>query len=118
MHEMSYVVRFVNQALETAKEHHAGRVLSLHVDVGEMTGIEDEFLQRYYVTACKGTILEGSSLTITHIPIRAVCDNCQCEYHPDKEHDYLCPSCHSGRCHITEGRGATLRQIKMESEDE
>lgn len=118
MHEMSYVVRFVNQALAIAEERHAQKVLSLSLDIGDMTGIEDHYLIKYYETASKGTILEGSSLDITHTPIEALCDDCGTSYHPDKEHDYLCPSCKSGMCHITKGRGVQIRQVKMITPDD
>ena len=117
MHEMSYVVRFVNQALTVANERHASRVTGLVLDIGEMTGIEDDYLRRYYTTAAKGTLLENSTLEIHHVPITAKCDTCGLTYHPSKEHDYLCPDCHSGICHITRGRGAVLRQVKLLTDD-
>ena len=47
MHEMSYVVRFVNLALQKAQENRAVRVRSLTVSVGEMTDIVPEYLHKY-----------------------------------------------------------------------
>ena len=48
MHEMSYVVRLVNQALDIKKEQ-AGKVTRLFVSVGEMTGVLPEYLYKYYL---------------------------------------------------------------------
>ena len=115
MHEMSYVVRIVNQAIQTAEEKQACQVLSVSVVIGEMTGIEEDYLQRYYKTACQGTILENSLLRSRYIPVRAKCDDCGNSYHPDREHDYLCPVCRSARSHITEGRGVILQQVELET---
>lgn len=44
MHEMSFCIKLVNLAIETAQREQAKRVEELSVLVGEMTGIVDQLL--------------------------------------------------------------------------
>ena len=113
MHEMSYVSRFVNKALETANEKNAARVEKVIIDVGDMAGLEDYYLDKYYKIAVKDTILDNSVLEINHIPVKAECDKCGKIYHPCKENNYLC-DCGAGSGKIVEGRGLVLRQVVMD----
>jgi len=116
MHEMSYVLRFVNLALRRAGECGAVRVHSLTVDVGEMTDIVPEYLHKYYPEAVRGTILEGAELRVKVVPVRIRCAGCGEEYHPDREHSYACPACGSSEGEILAGKGMTLSELTMETE--
>lgn len=113
MHEMSYVTRFTGMALDTAKEKNAKKVEKVIIDVGEMAGLEDYYLDKYYQIAVKDTILENSELVINHIEVKAECDNCGKIYHPCRENNYLC-SCGFGSGRIIEGRGVVVRQVIMD----
>lgn len=117
MHEMSYVVRFVNCAIETAEEKKANRVRRILVSVGEMTDVIPEYLHRYYPSAVKGTILEGSVLETRQEPVRVLCASCEKEYHPDRDNDYACPFCGGKEGKITAGRGVVLEQVELEHEE-
>ena len=114
MHEMSYVVRFVNLAIRTAEENKADKVHSITVQVGEMTDIEPYYLEHYYPAAVKGTILEGSDLHIESVPARILCNGCGRAYHPSRDHAYLCPFCGSGNGRILEGRSVVLKNVEIE----
>ena len=117
MHELSYVVRFVNRALEIAEENHADRIKKLVVHVGEMTDVVPEYLHKYYPEAVQGTILEGSVLETEPVPVRMRCGACGREYHPDREHDYLCPECGGGTGKLLAGREITIKELEIETED-
>ena len=111
MHEMSYVVRFVNQAIEEAKKEQAGHVARLCVSVGEMTDVLPEYLQKYYPMAVKDTILEGSELSVEMVPVRVLCAGCGKDYHPDREHKYLCPHCGDGKGKVIAGRDVVMEKL-------
>lgn len=117
MHEMSYVIRFVNLALQRAKENGAARVRSLTVSVGEMTDIVPEYLHKYYPEAVSGTILEGSELKVEVIPVRIRCTGCGEEYHPEKGNSYACPVCGGFAGEICAGKGMRLEALEMETAD-
>lgn len=117
MHELSYVVRFCNQAIETAEKNHALSVERVVVEVGEMTDIVPEYLHRYYPGATRGTILEGSELVTRIVPVRVRCGGCGQEYHPGRENDYRCPSCGSLLATLLQGRGLVLSQVVLTTAD-
>lgn len=114
MHELSYVVRFVNLAVRTAQENRVKSVSSITVSVGEMTDILPEYLQRYYPQVVKGTVLEHAKLHIKKDPVRALCLDCGKEYHPIKENDYRCPACGSFRAKALSGRDVRLVSIEAD----
>ncbi len=114
MHEMSYVVRFVNDALEALKdEKEKPSVDKVCVSVGEMTDVLPEYLHKYYPQAVKETLLEGSDLEVEMIPVRVVCGGCGSEYHPCRENKYLCPSCGDGNGKVIAGRDVVLERIEI-----
>jgi len=115
MHEMSYVVRFVNLAIETAEKNDAKAVHSITVQVGEMTDIEPYYLKHYYPNAVKGTILEGSVLHVETVPAKILCNKCGEEYHPSRDNYYMCPFCSSADGRILEGRSVELINIEIET---
>ena len=114
MHEMSYVIKLINLALETAEKEKFSSVYEVCANIGKMTGVLPFYMQKYYKTAAKGTILENSVLVINETEVRAHCNACGLEYTPDAAHDYLCPNCQSGNCRIIAGREVILEKIKGE----
>lgn len=115
MHEMSYVIRFVNLALRKAQEAGADRVCSVTVSVGEMTDIVPEYLHRYYPEVVKGTIMENSELKVEVVPVKIRCAACGSVYHPEKSNAYSCPECGGSAGEICQGRGMDLKEISLES---
>ena len=113
MHEMSYVVRFVNDAMEAVADQNVQRITGIEVSVGEMTGVLPEYLYKYYPQAVKGTILEGSVLKVDMVPIQVECASCSGVYHPDKENGYLCPSCGSADGKVLSGRDVVLERVEV-----
>ena len=111
MHEMSYVNRVVNLALETIEENKLNQIQEVQVELGAMTGVVPELMEKCYRQAVIGTTLEGSALTMTLQPVMARCLDCGNEYEPTKENDYSCTSCHSHHSQIIAGRSVVLKNI-------
>lgn len=116
MHEMSIVKRFMNIAINTAQENNITKVKSVVLQVGEMTDLVPHYLQKYYQICAEGTLLEGSELEIEMVPFKVLCNDCGETYFPMHTENRLCPKCHSGNCHILEGRDVTVKEIKIEEE--
>ena len=114
MHEMSYVVRFVNQAIEGANESKATHIRRVEVSVGEMTDVLPEYLHKYFPIAVKGTMAEGAELSVQTVPVRVLCAGCEQEYHPTRENKYLCPHCGDGNGRVIAGRDVVLERIEVE----
>lgn len=111
MHEMSYIMRLAKMAESTAISNKAKSVESVSIQVGEMTGLIPKYLERYYQTAVEGTILEGSKLEIEYLPVMVRCNNCNSTYHPNKENNYLCPTCKQNNSTLINGREFLVKNI-------
>ena len=111
MHEMSYIIRLVNLAAETAERQKAASVEKIVVSVGKMTGIEPYYMHKYYKTAIKDTVLQDSVLELEEVDVKAHCEDCGADYTPSATCDYLCPNCGSGKCRIIDGRSVILKQV-------
>ena len=116
MHEMSYIVRLINRAVETAEEKKASKINKLVVSVGEMTDVLPEYLQRYFRTAVLGTILADAVLEIKKSPVLVQCEACRQTYHPQKENGYACPHCKSSIGKVISGKSVVLEQVELEYE--
>ncbi len=103
MHEMSYVAGIVNTVLD-ALETRETEVLRVTVECGGMTGVVPDYLIKYYGTATKDTLLEGSELVVRVVPVSAECEECGSTFSPDRASDYRCPKCGSYRAKILSGR--------------
>jgi hydrogenase nickel incorporation protein HypA/HybF len=114
MHEMSYMIRLVNLADETAKQQNAKRVSRIRVRIGETSGVLPEYLHKYYPKATAGTLLENSVLETEEDPVAAVCRDCGASYHPEKDFRYACPVCGSVRADLHGGRGVSLVSIEID----
>ncbi len=114
MHEMSYIARIVNLALDTLGESKDIKVKKLEIEIGKTSGIMPFYMHKYYPEAIKGTILEGSELTCEEVPVKALCEECGKEYYPSRENRYLCPHCNGRKAHIISGKGVVLKNIVVE----
>lgn len=114
MHELSYMMRMVDTALDACKQNDLEKVTEMDISVGEATGLIPHYLKDYYPQCVKDTILEGSKLTVHFIPVMAKCSDCGTEYNPSKENDYRCPSCNSFKATIVHGREFILDRLTGE----
>ena len=120
MHELSFVIKLVDQAIDCLKEDplkENEHVEALLVDVGETTGVIPEWLSKYYDDIIKNTILKNSRLDVTVIPVKIQCSDCTNIYLPEKENGYICPICSSKRGKIVSGREFLIRKIIIKEGD-
>ncbi len=113
MHEMSYMIKFINMAEEAAHATDEERIDSLKVRVGEMTGVLPEFLEKYFPDASKGTKCEGALFEVEFVPVLVKCRDCDHCYHPAKENGYCCPDCRSKEAEYLQGRELELSEVTV-----
>ncbi len=114
MHEMSYIARMVNLAIDVAQQNNARKVLKIEVLIGKTSGVMPYYMHKYYPEASKGTILEGAELVCEEVPVKALCEECNKEYFPTSENRYMCPHCGGRKAHIIEGKGVMLKNVVIE----
>jgi hydrogenase nickel incorporation protein HypA/HybF len=75
--------------------------------VGELTDLEDQWMQQYFDYLAKGGIAEGAKLKIERLPVVMKCEDCGMNYTADirKDGPIVCPSCSSEKKKLVSGRG-------------
>lgn len=115
MHETSVAEKIVEMAVETARSNDATHVLSLHLLLGELAGIEEKTLLFALEIACNGTLAQGCQFHVERIPGRFRCWTCSQERGGDL-YD-LCPTCGNPGGDILEGREFRIVSIDVDSKE-
>ncbi len=113
MHEMSYMIKFINMAVEAASDQPDSVIRTVNVRVGAMTGVLPEYLYKYFPDAAAGTCCQDARLNVEFVPVEVKCKKCGAIYGPAKENNYSCPTCHSTDAEYLHGRELELVSIEL-----
>jgi hydrogenase nickel incorporation protein HypA/HybF len=114
MHELPIVeniVKVVCDKLEEMEETH--RVIGVKLRVGRMSTAVPECLSFYFEFLKKGTPLEGASLEIEEVPVKAKCRHCGKEFEVEGP-VFFCPKCDSSSIDVTSGRELLVESVEVE----
>ena len=76
MHEYSIVSALLERVEKEAAARGASRVVKLHVQLGELSGVEPGLLATAYDTFRERTICEGAPLELDRVAAAWECDRC------------------------------------------
>jgi hydrogenase nickel incorporation protein HypA/HybF len=122
MHEFSFALDIFKVAEATALKYNAKRITEVLLEIGELTLIVPELLQRSFEMATKGTIAEGARLTITITPGKIKCRDCNKISRVTITREaqltglqlFKCSHCDSNNTEIVEGKKANVKNIKIQ----
>jgi hydrogenase nickel incorporation protein HypA/HybF len=110
MHEMSITQGIIELCLEHAN---GKRVLSLDVEIGELSSMVPEAIEFCFEACSQDTLLEGAKLNIIRVPGIGFCQECQ--------HDTALPElygsclhCGSNRVTVVAGEEMRVREIEVD----
>lgn len=114
MHEYSIVSSLVDRVQQEAALHNADIVTRLHVQIGELSGVELDLLKTAFDTFRERTICDGAELVIEPTVAKWACRTCD---RPIPRGSVLrCDSC--GRpARLVQGDEIILNRIEMEVSD-
>jgi len=76
MHELPVIGQIIKIVLQHAKQNHVQKIIAINLDVSQLSDLEDQWMQRYFDYASKGTIAEGAQLKIERKPVLFQCNAC------------------------------------------
>jgi hydrogenase nickel incorporation protein HypA/HybF len=115
MHELSVTQSILDISLDYARRNQANRILAVHLQVGEVTDFDDEWIQRYFDFVSKGTMAEGAKLRLTRIPAKLRCRACSAVFPLDRSTwNSQCPSCGSKETELISGREFRVESLEVE----
>ena len=97
MHEQSIVESLLRLVLDRARKADARKIISIHLVVGDYTGIEEDAVNFYFGFLSKDTIAAGAGIHYTQVPAQL-----------------RCPECHGKRVEIVGGRELYIENMKVE----
>ena len=113
MHELS----IARSIAETARaELHARKTSSLKsigLRVGALAGVETDSLEFCFEAVTKDTDLEGCSLEVDHLPVRATCSDCGRSFDVEG-FVFTCPGCGSGAVEVTQGYELEIAYLEVD----
>lgn len=124
MHETSIAMSIVDTVLSEAKKQNATSVISVVVEIGELTFLGIDQIKFWVTTNFEETIAAKAEINFIHIPAEIECETCGYEGRLPVKDDpafhmnlpmFACPDCSSG-IRITKGRDAFIRNIEIEKE--
>jgi len=122
MHEFAFAMNIFKVAEATALKYKAKKITEVLLEIGELTLIVPELLQRSFEMATHGSIAEGAKLTISIIPGKIKCRQCEniSEVTITEEAQltglqlFQCKHCKSKDTEIIGGRKANVKNIKIQ----
>jgi hydrogenase nickel incorporation protein HypA/HybF len=113
MHERSLVRALLRQVEKIADENASGRVVAIHVRIGEFSGVEPDLLAGAYDDLVQETRLQGAALELQKTPLQAVCDQCGDRFRIER-FNFQCGKCGSLSLALSGGEEMLLESVTME----
>lgn len=95
MHELAVTENILKIILKHAEDNRVSQVVSITLHIGELSDLEDQWLQHYFDYLSKNTAADGARLIIEKLPIELKCNSCSITF-PIKKTDLgqsVCPGC-------------------------
>lgn len=112
MHELSVCIALMQQVERVAREHRAGSVRRIVLQIGPLSGVEAPLLQRAWPLAATGTLAETAELIIETVPVSIRCSQCDevSEVAPNR---LLCAACGDFRTRLVSGDEMLLASMEL-----
>jgi hydrogenase nickel incorporation protein HypA/HybF len=117
MHELAVTEKILDIAVKHAQMNRVNKILSITLKIGEMSDIENEWIQHYFDYLSKDTVAQGAVLKIEKTPIVLQCNQCrrEIEISKDKLGETTCPDCSSRKnFSIVSGREYFIKEMEAE----
>ena len=121
MHELGIVFHIIRTVEDVAKENHVARIQRVTLQLGEVSGVVESYLQDCWKwAAAKSEILPGAALTellpeaalkIETIPAVTYCEGCGRDY-PTVQFGRTCPHCQSPHTHLLQGNEMMIKEVE------
>jgi len=115
MHELQVTESILNIALKYSPANKVKKIIAIHLTIGELSELENEWIQRYFDYLSKGTIAQEAKLVIERSPIRMKCDSCNYEFQIKRDdiRNIECPQCNQKKCTLTAGREYHIKHMEV-----
>ena len=113
MHELGIVFHIIKSVEEVGKENNVDDITKVTLEIGEVSGILEDYLQDCWKWAvAKPALLKKAELFVETIPAVTFCEDCEKSY-GTVEHGRLCPYCGSEHTYLLTGNEVNIKEIEV-----
>lgn len=113
MHELGILNEVIKTVEKYAAENHVKKIQELVLQIGEISSVIPEYMEKIYPIAVEGTGLEQTVLRIEILPANGKCGDCGAVFHALKTGG-ICPDCGSRNMKLISGRNFLIKEIVCE----
>jgi len=116
MHELPVIESILRTVLRHAVANQVSKIVTITLHIGELSDLEDEWVQRYFDFLSKDTLAAGATLKIERIPIVLKCNQCSrtFEVRRDELGKLGCPGCGaSSDFSLISGREYYIKEMEV-----
>jgi hydrogenase nickel incorporation protein HypA/HybF len=115
MHELPVTERILDVVLAYAKRNNVQKVVGINLRVGELSDLEDEWIQHYFSYLAKDTEAAEAKLKIEHVPVVMSCQTCSQTFRIDikEQREIQCPGCGGKTCSMISGREYYVKDMEV-----
>jgi hydrogenase nickel incorporation protein HypA/HybF len=116
MHELPVTKSIFQIVLKHAEMGDVKRVISVNLEIGALSDLQSEWVQRYFDRLSRGTVVEGARLRIDRVPAVFRCNRCQQSFEINSllEEDLSCERCHSREVTLVSGREYHVKNMEVQ----
>ena len=116
MHELPVMQSILTVVLKHAAMHQVKKIHVINLSVGELSDLEDEWMQKYFDHLSKGTLAEGCRLKIEWVKAVLACESCSNRFEIDKARldGITCPSCGQKKFTLVSGKEYHIKNMEAE----
>ncbi|MEI8171945.1 MAG: hydrogenase maturation nickel metallochaperone HypA [Deltaproteobacteria bacterium] len=115
MHELAVTESILNIVIKHAEKNHVEKVVTIHLKIGELTDLVDEYIQHYFDYLSKGTIAEGAVLNMERSPVVFQCTDCKTTFQVSLKDSgkIVCSQCDGAKAVLVSGREFYIKHIEV-----
>lgn len=110
MHELGVIRQIVRSVEAFAQENKISEIEGIVLEIGELSLVIPEYVEKLYPVAIEGTILQHAKLEIVIIPGMAECNECDEIFNVIETEGY-CPNCNSFDKDVLTGKDLLIKQL-------
>jgi hydrogenase nickel incorporation protein HypA/HybF len=116
VHELPVIDSILTIVLKHAASNHAHRVISVTLMIGEMSDLEEAWMQHYFNYLSQDTVAESALLKVIKVPVQVECSEChhRFEIAPRRDSEIICPICQSRKAFsMLSGREYYIKEMEV-----
>lgn len=112
MHELGIVFHIIKSIETVGEEQGLSEVASVTLEIGEVSGILESYLQDCWKWAAnRSALLKGAALKVEPIPAVTYCEGCGRTY-GTVQYGKTCPYCAGENTYLVAGNEANIKEIE------